>query len=207
MAYGRNNRKDSNYDVDSLKRKLDEEMPGLDIDNINQQDIQNILMDKIVNNPDININEDIKEKISKGDMDGLKESLINHLSEQDDGSGSNERIKEMLFNDDYEGLKSELMSMFFKSMANEKKNNLEDNEGGKAESSPNLNPLAGLLDETFLNGIIDKFYQENKDDNRIALLNSMKPFLSNRRQKAIDESIKVLNLISMVERLGFKAGR
>lgn len=54
---------------------------------------------------------------------------------------------------------------------------------------------------------MNKFYEENKNDSRIVFLNSIKPFMSDKRQKAIDECVKTVNLMAMMEKLGFKVGR
>ena len=92
-------------------------------------------------------------------------------------------------------------------MTGQKKNEIENKQEKKAENIQNTNPLSGIFDEAFLNTMMSKFYEENKNDNRVMLLNSIKPFMSDRRQKAIDECIKTVNLIAMMERLGFKVGR
>lgn len=207
MAYGRNKNRDNYYDIDALKEKLNKEMPGVDLDNIDQQDMKNILMNQINNNPNINISKDVKDKINRGDIEGLKDELIRYLDSQKSSDGSNEKIKNMLENNDYEGLKGELMGMLLKGMTNQKKNQVDDKQEKKAENIQNTNPLSGIFDEAFLNTMMTKLYEENKNDNRIVLLNSIKPFMSDRRQKAINECIKTVNLIAMMEKLGFKVGR
>jgi len=67
--------------------------------------------------------------------------------------------------------------------------------------------LANLFDEALLSNIMERLYEGNKNDKRIILLNSMKPFVSERRQKALDDCIKAMNIIAMMEKLGFKVGR
>lgn len=207
MAYGRNKNRDNYYDIDALKEKLNKEMPGVDLENIDQQDMKNILMNQINNNPNINISKDVKDKINRGDIEGLKDELIRYLDSQKSSDGSSERIKNMLEDNDYEGLKGELMGMLLKGMTNQKKNQVDDKQEKKAENIQNTNPLSGIFDEAFLNTMMTKLYEENKNDNRIVLLNSIKPFMSDRRQKAINECIKTVNLIAMMEKLGFKVGR
>ena len=207
MGYGRNKDRDSSYDIEALKDKLSKEMPGVDLDNVNQEDMKNIIMNQTNNNPNINISQDIKDKINRGDMDGLKNELVKYLDSQKSSDGSSERIKNMLQNDDYEGLKSELMGMLLKGMTGQKKNEVDSKELKKAENIHGANPLDGIFDEAFLNTIMNKFYEENKNDSRIVFLNSIKPFMSDSRQKAIDECVKTVNLIAMMEKLGFKAGR
>lgn len=54
---------------------------------------------------------------------------------------------------------------------------------------------------------MERLFEGNKNDKRIILLNSMKPFVSERRQKALDDCIKAMNIIAMMEKLGFKVGR
>ncbi len=207
MGYGRNKNRDSSNDIESLKDRLSKEMPEVDLDNINQQDMKNILMNEINNNPNIHISQEVKDKINRGDMDGLKNELIKYLDGQKSSDGSNERIKNMLQNNDYEGLKGELMGMFLKGMTGQKKNEVENKEEKRAENIQSSNPLAGIFDEAFLNTLMNKFYEENKNDSRIVFLNSIKPFMSDKRQKAIDECVKTVNLMAMMEKLGFKVGR
>lgn len=67
--------------------------------------------------------------------------------------------------------------------------------------------MTALFDETLLNNIMEKFFDGNKNDKRIVFLNSIKPFVSDKRQKALDDCVKAMNVIAMMERLGFKAGR
>lgn len=67
--------------------------------------------------------------------------------------------------------------------------------------------MAGLFDEALLNNIMEKFFEGNKNDRRIVLLNSIKPFVSEKRQKALDDCVKAMNIICIMEKLGFKAGR
>lgn len=207
MGYGRNKNRDSSYDVEALKDKLSKEMPGVDLDNVDQEDVKEILMNQINNNPNINISQDVRDKINRGDMDGLKNELIKYLDSQNSSDGSSERIKNMLQNNDYEGLKSELMGMLLKGMTGQKKNEVKSQEENRVENVQNTNPLAGIFDEAFINNIMNKLYDENRNDSRIVLLNSIKPFMSDKRQKAIDECVRTINLIAMMEKFGFKVGR
>lgn len=205
MDYRRNYNEEICYDVDDLKSKLEEEMPGINSDGISQEKVKNILMNEIDNNP--NISDDIKEKINKGDMEGLKKDLIEHLG-QSGNTGDSERIKNMLQNNDYDGLQNELVGMLLKGLTGQKKNDIKYLAPKKAEDSPNkANPFSGIFDETFLNAFVNKFNDGSKNDDRIVLLNSIKPFISEGRQKVVDECIKAVNLLSMVEKLGLKVGK
>ncbi|MCK9216768.1 MAG: hypothetical protein M0P77_02435 [Firmicutes bacterium] len=205
MDYRRNYNEEICYDVDDLKSKLEEEMPGVNLDGISQENVKNILMNEIDNNP--NISDSIKEKINKGDMEGLKKELIEHLG-QSGNTGDSEKIKNMLQNNDYGGLQNELMGMLFKGLTGQKKNDIKYLTEKKAEdSSSKANPFGGIFDETFLNVFANKFNDGNNNDNRIVLLNSIKPFISDGRQKVVDECIKAVNLLAMIEKLGLKVGK
>ena len=140
-------------------------------------------------------------------MDGLKHELIKYLDSKNSSDESSKRIRDMLENNDYEGLQNELMSMLFKDITGKKKNEIENKAEKKAENSSKKMPFTGIFDEAFLNTVISKFNEENKNDSRIILLNSIKPFMSDGRQKVIDECIKTINLLAMMEKLGLKVGR
>lgn len=207
MAYGRNQNRYNQNDIEEIKEKLSQQMSGVNLDNIDQQQMKKIVMDQINNNPNINVSQDVKDKINQGDIDGLKNELIQYLDNQKSSDGSSQRLSNMLKNNDFESLKSELMGMLLNGMNQQKKNEVNDVDGKRVENTSYQNPLAGLFDETLLNGIMGKIYDENKNDKRIMLLNSIKPFISDRRQKAVEDCVKAMNIIAIMERLGFKAGR
>lgn len=207
MAYGRNNNRCDERDIESIKEKISEQMPGVDLNNIDQQQMKRMVMDQINNNPNINISQDVKDKINRGDIEGLKKELIQYLDNQNSQDGSSQRLSNMLKSNDFDGLKDELMGMLIKGMSNQKKNEVNDGEDKRAENTAYQNPLTALFDETLLNNIMEKFFDGNKNDKRIVFLNSIKPFVSDKRQKALDDCVKAMNVIAMMERLGFKAGR
>lgn len=204
MVYGRNNNRYNKDDVEEIKKKVSQHMPGVNLDNIDQQQMQKFVMDQINNNPNLNISEDVKDKINRGDIDGLKDELIKYLDNQNSAEG--QRLSNMLKTNDFEGLKDELMGMLIKGMSQQKKNDIGDNSDKRAENNYQ-NLLAGLFDDALLNNIMEKFFEGNKNDKRIILLNSIKPFVSERRQKALDDCVKAMNIICVMEKLGFKAGR
>lgn len=203
--YGRNNNRPNMEDFEELKKKISQQMPGVDLDNIDQQQIKKIVMDQINNNPNLNISEDVKDKINRGDIEGLKNELINYLEKNNSPEG--QRLSNMLKNNDFDGLKEELMKMLIKGMTSQKKNEIDEDDGKRAENVSLNNPLANLFDEALLSNIMEKLFEGNKNDKRIVLLNSMKPFVSERRQKALDDCIKAMNIICIMEKLGFKVGR
>lgn len=206
MAYGRNRNRYDQSDIEELKEKVSQQMPGVNLDDIDQQQMKNMVMDQINNNPNINISQDVKDKINRGDIDGLKKELIQYLDSQNSSDGSSQRLSNMLKNNDFDGLKGELMGMLLNGMNQQKKNQVNDEGDKRAENTNYQNPLTGLFDETLLNGFMDKIVDGNKNDKRIVLLNSIKPFISDRRQRAVDDCVKVMNIIAIMERLGFKAG-
>ncbi len=202
MSYEKNINTDN---IEKMKSKLEEYIP--DINKLDQDSIKDVLINQIENNP--NINQDIKDKINKGDMDGLKLELIKYLNNQNNSDESSEKIKNMLENNDYEGLQNQVMGMLMKGLSGQKKNEIEYKADKKVENETNTNPFSGLFNETFLNAAINKFSSENinVNDNRIVLLNSIKPFISDSRQKVIDECIKAISLLTTMEKLGFKVGK
>ncbi|NLM43324.1 MAG: hypothetical protein GX201_04815 [Clostridiales bacterium] len=203
--YGRNNYRPNNEDFEEMKRKISEQMPGVDLDNIDQQQMKKLVMDQINNNPNLNISQDVKDKINRGDIEGLKNELIQYLDKNDSPEG--QKLSNMLKTNDFEGLKEELMRMLIKGMSGQKKNEIDGNGDKRAENTSLNNPLANLFDEALLSNIMERLFEGNKNDKRIILLNSMKPFVSERRQKALDDCIKAMNIIAMMEKLGFKVGR
>lgn len=204
MVYGRNNNRFNNDNLEEMKKKISEQMPGVNLDNIDQEQMKKIVMDQINNNPNLNISQDVKDKINRGDIEGLKEELIQYLDKQSSPEG--QKLSNMLKSNDFEGLKQELMGMLIKGMSQQKKNDIGDNYE-RAENVSYNNPLAGLFDDALLSNIMEKFFEGNKNDKRIVLLNSIKPFVSERRQKALDDCVKAMNIICIMEKLGFKAGR
>jgi len=205
MMYGRNNNRPNIENFEEIKKKLSQQMPGVDLDNIDQQQIKKIVMDQINNNPNLNISQDVKDKINNGDIEGLKNELIQYLEKNNSPEG--QRLSNMLKTNDFDGLKEELMRMLIKGMTSQKKNEIGGDDGKRAENISLNNPLANLFDEALLNNIMEKLFEGNKNDKRIVLLNSMKPFVSERRQKALDDCIKAMNIICIMEKLGFKVGR
>ncbi|WP_372995705.1 hypothetical protein [Lutispora sp.] len=205
MVYGRNNNRYNKDDIEEMKKKISQQMPGVNLDNINQDQMKKLVMDHINNNPNLNISQEVKDKINRGDIEGLKDELVQYLDKQNSPEG--QRLSNMLKTNDFDGLKEELMGMLIKGMSQQKKNDIGDNYEERAENVNYQNPLAGLFDEALLNNIMEKFFEGNKNDRRIVLLNSIKPFVSEKRQKALDDCVKAMNIICIMEKLGFKAGR
>jgi len=111
MPYGKSE------DVSKLKQKIKEKMPGVDVDNLTQNDMQRMLVNEI--NKDNSIDPSVKEKINKGDIDGLKEDLINYLGRSK--NADSEKLVKMLKNNDMDGLKNQLMGMLLGGMNQQKK--------------------------------------------------------------------------------------
>lgn len=198
MGYGRNNRNENFFESGEIKNKIKEKMPNIDLEQINQEDVKGVLLNEISKNP--NINQNVKNMINQGDINGLKGELIKYLDSRGGNDSSNKRIKDMLENNDYEGLQNELMGTLFKSATGQKKNEVNVEEGSK-------NPFSGIFNEAFLNSALSRVSAGNKNDSRINLLNSIKPFMSSGRQKVIDECIIAVNLLIMAEKLGLKVGK
>ncbi len=201
MGYGRNNRDENSFDNEEVRNKIKEKMPHMDLDQINQDDIKDVLLNEIGKNP--NINQNVKNMINQGDVNGLKGELIKYLDSRGGNDGTGAKIKDMLENNDYEGLQNELMGTLFKSATGQKKNEIKNDENNEENSK---SPFAGILNDAFLNTALSRISTGNKNDSRINLLNSIKPFMSVARQKVIDECIIAVNLLIIAEKLGLKVG-
>lgn len=196
MPYGKSG------DISTLKKKIEEQMPGVNVDNLSKNDMQNMLMNEI--NKDNTINPSIKEKINKGDIEGLREELINHLSKSK--GGESEKLVKMLKNNDMDGLKNQLLGMLMGNIGGQKKNEIAN-----SDTDEKINDTQGFTppvfdDKVFLNTIMGKVFEGSKSDNRVAFLNSMRPFVSDKRQKSIDDCVKILSVITFFENFTNKVG-
>lgn len=52
----------------------------------------------------------------------------------------------------------------------------------------------GFDEKVIINMLKEKMFSGAQDDSKVGLLNSMKPFLSEKRQKGIDDCIKLLSV-------------
>lgn len=196
MPYGKSD------DVSKLKKKIEEQMPGLNVDNVTQNDMQKMLMNEI--NKDNTIKPSVKEKINKGDIEGLREELIDHLGKSK--GGDSEKLVKMLKDNDMDGLKNQLMGMLMGSLGSQKKNEIADSDTDEGiNNSQEFTPPV-FDDKVFLNSIMGKVFEGNKSDNRVAFLNSMKPFVSEKRQKSIDDCVRILSVITFFENFTNKVG-
>ena len=103
MAYGKDNNV-SDGRMNELKNMVSEKLGGMDIDNVSPDQVKNMLVNEISRNS--NIDPAIKDKINKGDVDGLKEDIIKYLSNNRSADGSSDQLINMLKNNDMEGLKT-----------------------------------------------------------------------------------------------------
>ncbi|MDF2520371.1 MAG: hypothetical protein K0R84_999 [Clostridia bacterium] len=196
MPYGKSE------DIKNLKKKVQEKLPGVDLDNLSQNDMKNLLSNEI--NKNSNIDPGIKEKINKGDIDGLKEDLINFLGRSKDGNS--QQLVDMLKNNDMDGLKNQLMGMLLGGMDTQKKKEVDEEDVlGLDTNSTALTPVP--FDTSILmNSLMGRIYDTGKNDKRAVFLNSMRPFLSEKRQKSIDECVRAISLIALFEGLTNKVG-
>ena len=203
MAHGKDNNV-SDSRMNELKNMVSEKLGGMDIDNVSTDQVKNMLVNEISRNS--NIDPAIKDKINKGDVDGLKEDIIKYLSNNRSADGSSDQLINMLKNNDMEGLKKQLMGMLLSGLGPQKKNEIKEPE--VYESQEDLKGSLGDFDERALLGLIfDKMFAGVKDDNRISLLYSLRPFVSEKRQKGIDDCIKIMNLVAFFENFMSKAGK
>lgn len=196
MPYGKSE------DINKLKKKVQEKLPGVDMDNLSQNDMKSLLVNEINKS---NIDPAVKEKINNGDIDGLKEDLINYLSRNK--GGDSEKLVNMLKNNDMDGLKNQLMGMLLGGMDSQKKKKVIDSE---EPESLNIDPGAftpSIFDnKVLLDSIVGRISDGYKNDKRVVFLNSMKPFLSDKRQKSIEDCVRIISLIALFEGFTNKVG-
>ncbi len=203
MAHGKDNNV-SDSRMNELKNMVSEKLGGMDIDNVSPDQVKNMLVNEISRNS--NIDPAIKDKINKGDVDGLKEDIIKYLSNNRSADGSSEQLINMLKDNDMEGLKKQLMGMLLSGLGPQKKNEIKEPE--VYESQADLKGSLGDFDERALLGLLfDKMFAGVKDDSRISLLYSLRPFVSEKRQRGIDDCIKIMNLVAFFENFMSKAGK
>jgi hypothetical protein len=213
--YGKDNNS-SDSGLNEIKKMVSEKMGGIDINNVSPDQVKNLLVNEISQNS--NIDQGIKDKINKGDIDGLKEDIIKYLSNNKSADGSSDQLVNMLKNNDMDGLKRQLMGMLLSGLGPQKKNEVieekETLETGESQEEPQDSPQATLadslggFDEKALMGLLfDKMFSGVKDDRRIMLMNSVKPFVSEKRQKGIDDCIRIMNIVAFFENFMSKAGK
>ena len=203
MAHGKDNNV-SDSRMNELKNMVSEKLGGMDIDNVSPDQVKNMLVNEISRNS--NIDPAIKDKINKGDVDGLKEDIIKYLSNNRSADGSSDQLINMLKDNDMEGLKKQLMGMLLSGLGSQKKNEIKEPE--VYESQADLKGSLGDFDERALLGLLfDKMFAGVKDDSRISLLYSLRPFVSEKRQRGIDDCIKIMNLVAFFENFMSKAGK
>ncbi|MDD3439105.1 MAG: hypothetical protein PHI04_06805 [Clostridiaceae bacterium] len=203
MAHGKDNNV-SDSRMNELKNMVSEKLGGMDIDNASPDQVKNMLVNEISRNS--NIDPAIKDKINKGDVDGLKEDIIKYLSNNRSADGSSDQLINMLKDNDMEGLKKQLMGMLLSGLGPQKKNEIKEPE--VYESQADLKDSLGDFDERALLGLLfDKMFAGVKDDSRISLLYSLRPFVSEKRQRGIDDCIKIMNLVAFFENFMSKAGK
>jgi hypothetical protein len=118
MPYEKNNNA-SDIGMNDIKKMVSEKLGGIDVNNVSPDQVKNMLVNEISGNS--NIDPSIKDKINKGDVDGLKEDIINYLSNNKSADGSSERLVNMLKNNDMDGLKREMMGMLLSGLGPQKK--------------------------------------------------------------------------------------
>lgn len=217
MPYGKDNNV-SEGGLNDIKKMVSEKLGGVDVNNISQDQVKNMLVNEISKNS--SIDPSIKEKINRGDVDGLKEDIIKYLSNNKTADGSSERLVNMLKNNDMDGLKREMMGILLSGMGSQKKNEVNEepavgeesssprNEDDSQTAAPTAADSLGGFDEKALMGLLfDRMFAGIKDDRRILLLSSVKPFVSEKRQKGIDDCVRIMNLVAFFENFMSKAGK
>jgi hypothetical protein len=217
MPYGKNDNT-SDSGLNDIKKMVSQKLGGIDVNNISQDQVKNMLVNEISQNN--SIDPSIKEKINRGDVDGLKEDIIKYLSNNKTADGSSERLVNMLKNNDMDGLKREMMGILLSGMGAQKKNEVNEEPAvGEEASSPRdeadsqtsastaADSLGGFDEKALMGLLFDRMFAGIKDDRRILLLNSVKPFVSEKRQKGIDDCVRIMNLVAFFENFMSKAGK
>jgi len=57
-----------------------------------------------------------------------------------------------------------------------------------------------------MNTLVGNLFEGSKSDNRVVFLNSMRPFVSEKRQRSIDDCVKILSAIAFFEKFTNKVG-
>jgi hypothetical protein len=212
------NSKDNNISdsgLKEIKKMVSDKLGGMDVDNVSPDQIKNMLTNEISKNS--NIDPAIKDKINKGDVDGLKEDIIAYLTNNRSADGSSDQLINMLKSNDMEGLKRQLMGMLLSGLGSQKKNEVaeerevldppENHTSEETLQKSLADSLGGFDEKVLMNLLFDKMFTGVKDDRRILLLNSVKPFVSEKRQKGIDDCIRIMNLVAFFENFISKAGK
>lgn len=205
----------SDSGLNEIKKMVSEKLGGMDINNVSPDQVKNMLVNEISKNS--SIDPAIKEKINRGDVDGLKEDIINYLAKNRSADGSSDRIINMLKSNDMEGLKKQLMGMLLSEFGSQKKNEVKEEEEIAEASEDSIDEevsqavtedgLEGFDEKMLMNLLFDRMFSGIKDDRRILLLNSVKPFVSEKRQKGIEDCIRIMNLVAFFENFMNKAGK
>ncbi|HYE83255.1 MAG TPA: hypothetical protein VEG39_13960 [Clostridia bacterium] len=214
MPYGKDNNT-SDSGLNEIKKAVSEKLGGIDVNNVSPDQVKNMLVNEISKNN--TIDPAIKDKINRGDVDGLKEDIIKYLSNNKSQDGSSEQLINMLKNNDMDGLKRQLMGMLLSGLGSQKKNEVKEKQevpetegseaGEEAPQTPAADNLEGFDEKALMGLLFDKMFAGVKDDRRILLLNSVKPFVSEKRQKGIDDCIRIMNLVAFFENFMSKAGK
>jgi len=118
MPYGKDNNT-SDSGLNEIKKAVSEKLGGIDVNNVSPDQVKNMLVNEISKNN--TIDPAIKDKINRGDVDGLKEDIIKYLSNNKSQDGSSEQLINMLKNNDMDGLKRQLMGMLLSGLGSQKK--------------------------------------------------------------------------------------
>jgi len=118
MAYGKD-KNVSDGGLNEIKKMVSEKMGGIDINNVSPDQVKNMLVNELSQNS--NIDPGIKDKINRGDVDGLKEDIIKYLTNNKSADGSSDQLVNMLKNNDMDGLKRQLMGMLLSGLGPQKK--------------------------------------------------------------------------------------
>jgi len=116
--YGKDNN-ESDKGLNEIKKMVSEKMGGIDVNNVSPDQVKNMLVNEISQNS--NIDPGIKDKINRGDVDGLKEDIIKYLTNNKSADGSSDQLVNMLKSNDMEGLKRQLMGMLLSGLGPQKK--------------------------------------------------------------------------------------
>lgn len=205
MIYGKNN--SSNDNIKEAKKILADKLAGVDANKVSQDDLKQMIMSEINNNKNLNIDEAIKEKINNGDIEGLKAEAIKYLSKNKLPGGAGDKLMNMLQNNDTDELANQLMGMLLGNLNQQKKNEINENDPIESTEKEDSNPLKfDFSDQRLMKMLINQMFAVNQEDEKVVLLNAIRPFMSDLRKQRIDDCINIIAIIGFMQKKVGKAG-
>jgi hypothetical protein len=200
MPYSKNSRFGREKEI---RKAVSQKMP--EVKNATPDQLKSMIINEVNNNKNLHIDDAVKEKINNGDIEGLRNDLVNYLNNNPSLGSTGKKLLGALKNNDMGEIMGQLTNMF--SGRSQKKNEIDppSEKGDESNSSFDLKELIGLFDPKELIGLFaSKAHDFNRKDERVIFLNAIKPFLCHSRGLCIDECVKFLSVYSIVQKLQAK---